>query len=97
MGVEGRPVEHRLEQQHRPGTDPERHHERALVEADRHDLDRVEADPGREVDVEVGVVDLVQPPQQRHRVGDQMLEPDREIEKDLSPAARRASLAGLAD
>ena len=42
----------------------------------------MEADAGGQVDVEVGVVDLVQPPQQRHGMGDHMLQVDREVEDE---------------
>ena len=41
----------------------------------------MEAHAGGDVDIEVGVVHAVQPPQHRHLVKDDMLQVDREIER----------------
>ena len=42
----------------------------------------MEAQPGRHIEFEVGVVHAVQPPQRRHGVEQHVLEIDREVEDD---------------
>jgi hypothetical protein len=53
-----------------------------LDEHRQQNLDRVETQPGADVELEVGVVHAVEPPQGRHRMEEDMLEIDREVEDD---------------
>ena len=55
---------------------------RELDEQGKQDLDRVEAHAGRHVDVEVGVMHAVQPPQHRHRMEQHVLQIDGKIEQN---------------
>ena len=45
------------------------------------DFERMEAHPGGDVDIEIGVVHAVQPPEHRHLVEDDVLHVDGEIER----------------
>ena len=64
--------------QHRQGR--RRGSDHADLDAQRQqDFERVEAHAGRDVEVQVGVVDPVQPPQEGHGVEHDVLEVDREV------------------
>ena len=52
-----------------------------LIDERDQDLDRMEAHAGGDVDVEIGMMHPVQPPQHRHFVEDDVLQVDREIER----------------
>ena len=53
-----------------------------LDERGERNLERVKPDAGRDVEVEVGVVAAVHPPQPRHRVEQPVLEVHRQVEHD---------------
>jgi hypothetical protein len=46
----------------------------------QHYLDRVKPRSGGDVEIKIGVMDAMQPPQQRHRVKHDVLQVNREIE-----------------
>ena len=75
-------VEQHLEDQHRHGGRAERGDDAELDAHRQQDLDRVEARAGRHVEVEIGVVHAVQPPERRHGVEQHVLQVDGEIEQD---------------
>ena len=77
-----RGVEQHLEDQHRERRHAERHDRRHLDRQREHDFERMEAHAGGHVDIEIGVVHAVQPPQHRHVMEDDMLEVDHQIERD---------------
>ena len=60
----------------------------------QHDLDRMETQPGGYIDVEVGVVHPVQPPQQRYFMKRHVLGVDREIERQEDPSKQPSSTGG---
>ena len=75
-------VEQHLEDQHRHGRRAEGGDDAELDTHRQQDLDRMEAHAGRHVELEVGVVHAVQPPQRRHRMEQHVLQVDGEIEQD---------------
>ena len=78
----GAGVEDHLEQEHGEGRGAERDHHGDLPQHGERDLDRVEAHRRGHVDVAVGVMHLMQPPEDRHLVRDEMLKPDGEVEHE---------------
>jgi hypothetical protein len=52
-----------------------------LNSIDRADLQRVKAQGGRQVEIAIGMVDAVQPPEQRNAMRRPVLCPDRQIEQ----------------
>ena len=74
-------VEQHLEDQHGDGRRAQRRDHAELDAHRQQDLDRVEARAGRHVELEVGVVHAVQPPQRRHGVEQHVLQVDGEIEQ----------------
>ena len=74
-------VQHDLEQQHRDGRRAKGSDDGKLDAHRDHDLGRMKAQAGRGVEVEIGVVHAVQPPEPRHRMEHHMLEVDREVEQ----------------
>ena len=81
-------VEHRgriqqnLEDQHGDGRRAESRHDRQFDGHGQQDFDRVKAGAGGDVEIEIGVVHPVQPPERGHRVEHDVLEIDREVEED---------------
>ena len=81
-------IEHRrgVEQDfknHHPQRRCAEHHHRAQLDDHRQQyLDRMEADPRRHVDVEVGMVHAMQPPQQGDGVEQHVLGVDDQVEQD---------------
>ena len=75
-------VQQHLEDQDGDRWRAERGHHPELDHHGQDDLDRMEAQPGRDVEFEVRMVHPVQPPEQRHRVEQHVLKIDREIEAD---------------
>ena len=51
-----------------------------LIRIDSSDFDRVEAQPGGDVDFEIGMMHPMQPPERRHRMEQHVLEIDGEVE-----------------
>ena len=87
--IEGRGrVQHHLEQQHRHHRNAERDHDRDLDSHGNQNLERMEAPAGGDVDVEIGVVHAVQPPQHRHFVEQDVLGIDDEIERQEAQQRR---------
>ncbi len=82
MVEHGAGVEDHLEQEHRERWRAERHHHHDLPQHRERDLYRVKAHRRGHVDVAVGMVHLVQPPEERDFVGGQMLHPDGEVERE---------------
>ena len=92
QGVDGRGhahirvIEHRggveqdLENQHGQRRRADCRHHGELDQNGEHDLDRMEAHAGRHIDVEIGVVHAMQPPQHRHGVEQHVLEIDGKVE-----------------
>jgi hypothetical protein len=74
-----RGIEQHLEHQHRRGRRAEHGDHRELDQHREDDLDRMEACAGGDVVVGVGVVHLVQAPQQGHRMDHDVLQPDGEV------------------
>ncbi len=77
----GRRVQDDLEEDHRHGGGAEKVDEPQLDRHGEDDLERVEADPRGEVEVEIGVVDHVQAPQRRQVVEEDVLHVDEEVEE----------------
>ena len=75
-------AEQYLEQDHGQGRRAERADHGDLDDHRQQDLERVEADPGGQIEVEVGVMHHVQPPQSGDRVKQDVLPVDGEIEHD---------------
>ena len=78
----GAGVENDLEQEHRERRSAERYDHGDLPQHGERDLDRVKAHRRGDVDIAVGVVHLMQPPEDRHFVRDEMLKPDGEVEHE---------------
>jgi hypothetical protein len=76
----GAGVENHLEQKYGEGWCAERHDDRDLPQHRKRDLDGVKPYRGGYVDVAVGVVHLMQAPEDGDLVGGEMLRPDGEIE-----------------
>ena len=64
------------------GEAPSGTHHHDLPQHRQRDLDRVKAHRRGHVDVAVGVMHLMQAPEQRHLVRDEMLRPDGEVERE---------------
>ena len=77
-----RGIEQHLEDQHGHGRRAERRDDGELDPHREQDLDRVEARSGRDVELEVGMMHAVQPPQRRHGMEQHVLQVDREIERN---------------
>ena len=75
-------VEQHLEDEHGERRNAERHHRRDLDRQREQDFQRMEAHAGGHVDVEIGVMHAVQPPQHRHVMKDDVLDVDDEIERE---------------
>ena len=75
-------VEQHLEDQHGNRRRAERDDHGQLDHHREQDLDGVEAQPGGDVEVEIGVMHAVQPPQQRHGMEQHVLQVDGEVEQD---------------
>jgi hypothetical protein len=58
------------------------YHDGELDHHRQQDLDRMETQPGRDVEFKVGVVHAMQAPQRRHRMKEDMLEINRKVEDD---------------
>ena len=78
----GAGVEDHLEQEHRERRSAEQYDHDDLPQHGERDFDRVKAHRRGDVDVAVGVVHLMQAPEDRHLVGDEMLKPDGEVEHE---------------
>ena len=95
-----RRVEQDFEDHHRHRGRAERHHRAQLDDHRQQDFERMEADPGGHVDLDVAVVHAMQPPQQGIGVEQHVLGVDDEVEQPRrrrgSPAtrARQAGSAG---
>ena len=75
-------VEQHLEDQHCDCRRAERRDDAELDPHGQQNLDRMEAHAGGHVELEIGMVHAVQPPERRHRMEQHVLEVDGEIEKD---------------
>jgi len=80
MVEHGAGVEDHLEQEHRQGRSAKRHHHHDLPQHGERDLDGVKPHRRGHVDVAIGVMHLVQAPEQRNFVRGQMLHPDGKVE-----------------
>ena len=90
----GGAVQQYLENQHGHGRRPDDDNGGQLEQHRKQDLDRMEAGAGRHVEIQVGMVHAVQPPQRRHGVKHDVLEIDDQIEHDdrerhLEPEGQR--------
>ena len=86
-------IEQQREHEHRKHCGAKQEYQDALVEHRQYDLDRVKPNGGCDVDVPIGVVDLMQRPQQRDFMGNHMLGVDRQIqyyerENELQPTGQ---------
>ena len=78
----GHAVQDDLEEDHRHHRRPQDQDGGELDQHGQHDLEGVEARPGGQVVVQVRVVDPMQPPQGRHRMDHDVLEPDGQVHGD---------------
>ena len=87
-------VEHDLEDDDGHGRRADDDHRRELQQDRQDDLDGMEPGPGGDVEIEIGMMHAMQPPQRRHGVEHDMLQIDDEIEdddrdRDLQPERQR--------
>jgi len=75
-------IEDDLEQEHGEGRRSYHEHHHDLPQHRKPNLDRMKSDRRGDVDIAVGVVNLVQAPEDGHFVRDEMLRPDGEIERE---------------
>ena len=75
-------VEQHLEDEHGDCRRPEQQDYRRFDAEGEHDFDGVEAQSGGHIDIQIGMVDHVQPPEQRNRVKDHVLEIDGQVQQD---------------
>jgi hypothetical protein len=94
MVEQRRRVEKHLEQEHTSGRGTEGSNHRQLDPHRQQDLDRVEADAGGDVELEIGVVHAVQAPQDRYGMKRRMLKIDGEIEQEHSEQNRKPARNG---
>ena len=76
-----RRIQHHLKQQHRHQRRPQRRNHRKLDPHRQQHLDRMKAQPGSDIKLQISMMHAVQPPQHRHRVEQHMLRINRQIQQ----------------